>query len=89
MFWPVVRFRSLTGEEVTIVGAEPSLRSFVAGTSVQVVYDLADPSRADVAGGRTGMTHVVAGVVVALFGIVMYVMLHVFTAGMPQLPASG
>jgi len=69
-FRPIVRFRTLAGVETTAVAEQPSFRSHVVGTSVPVVYDPADPSRASVLGRGSGASGlVVMGVIVIVIGL--------------------
>jgi hypothetical protein len=78
VFRPVVRFRTGTGEEITVVANRPSHRSFVAGTSLPIVYDPADPASADLATGGAGRPYLISGLVFAVFAVVVYLVFSSF-----------
>ncbi|WFE25864.1 DUF3592 domain-containing protein [Solwaraspora sp. WMMD791] len=76
VFRPVVRFRTLTGEDAVTTGSRPSRRSFVAGAELDVVYDPADPDRADVAGVRLGPWYAVLGGAFIGFAAAVFFLFH-------------
>lgn len=76
-FQPVVRYQ-VDGREFTVIGALPRGHSFLAGTTVPVRYDPADPSRADVGGTGAGLLYLVGGAVFAVFVLFMMGMVDSF-----------
>lgn len=74
-FRPVVRFQDRAGQVITFVGAQGRNRSYIRGARVVVVYDPDNPLRAAVGTGGTAMGYLVTGLVIAVLGIGMYLML--------------
>lgn len=71
-FRPVVRFRTGAGQNVTFVGAQGRNRSYVAGSHIVVVYDPDKPDRAAIGTGGAAMSYLVIGSVIAVLGVLMY-----------------
>jgi hypothetical protein len=87
-FRPVVSFRTASGEDVTTAVGQSSYRSHVVGTSVEVVYDPRQPTRADLAVGyrSQGVAAVVGGAVFAVFAGVMLVVVLSVASAVPESP---
>src|SRR5262249_50795655 len=51
-FRPAVRFRTMDGREITAIGPASSNRSFVAGTTVGLIYDPETPTRIELVDGQ-------------------------------------
>lgn len=83
VFHPVVRFRTLAGEEVVTTGSRPGRRSFIPGAELDVVYDPTDPGRAEVAGARLGLWYAAVGAAFLGFGLVVFLLFHSFTSIAP------
>lgn len=77
IYYPVVRFRAADGREVetrTMMGA--SFRRVREGDPVTVLYDPADPARAQL--GRSGGIVIVLGMAHCLLGAVFCVLAFLF-----------
>ena len=87
-FRPVVEFRTAEGADVAAVVDQPRSRSYLVGSSVEVVYDPDRPTRVDLAVGyrSAGVMSVVAGVVFAGFAGAALVFVLSESPREPQFP---
>lgn len=87
VFHPVVRFRALDGREVTAVGPRASVRSFIAGTPVQVRYHPQQPDQIEIVGGPGAGSG--AGGQLAVGIVVLVLTVCLMTSAVTMLVASG
>jgi hypothetical protein len=72
-FRPVVRFRTVAGEELTVVINQERGRSTVVGSTVEVAYDETAPHNAELTSGNgmTSASYVLAGIAFIIFALVV------------------
>jgi Protein of unknown function (DUF3592) len=87
-FRPAVRFRTMDGREITAIGPASSNRSFVAGTTVELIYDPENPTRIELTEGQGrgsgGAAKLVGGAVAVVFAMIFLIV----TSAMSQVTSS-
>jgi hypothetical protein len=87
-FRPAVRFRTMDGREITAIGPASSNRSFVAGTTVELIYDPETPTRIELTQGQGrgsgGVAKIVGGAIAVVFAVVFLIV----TSAMSQFTSS-
>lgn len=82
-FRPAVRFRTTDGREITAIGPASSNRSFVAGTTVELIYDPETPTRIELTEGQGrgsgGVAKIVGGAIAVVFAVIFLMITSVMS----------